>query len=98
MLRRFLSFLGLLTGVFVITFGILRPAPSIATQLPSACVYVSADVASTSSTTIIHDTDGTTCPSMPETQPCDSGIWERVHPTVTSVVDSVVFVCVQGVL
>lgn len=86
-------------GFGMVIAGIVGVEPSDATPLPSACIFVSADVENLVTTTVAVDTDGTTCPAPPPTQtmPCEDGFFQRQNPTVPGVADVFVFVCVKGV-
>lgn len=89
-------------GAVMVIAGVVGIQPSDASPVPSACVYVSADVGGVVTTTIVKDTDGMTCPSLPpdSDDPCPHGdVFTR--PTVTAPpLDTEVdaLVCIDGIL
>ncbi len=97
MRKRLTTLLCGVAGFGMVIAGIVGLEPSDATPLPSACIFVSVDVENLVTTTVVKDTDYTTCPSLPPTQPCSGDIGDQTSVTATSAVNAevVVFACIH---
>lgn len=93
---------GVIASILAIGLGVggwlLDVGEAGSTPLPSACVYVALDANGLVTTTIVEDTDGMTCTSLPPTttnDPCPNG--QLIHEADDNLgVEHEVFVCIEG--
>lgn len=99
MRKRLATVICTVAGLGMVAAGIVGVHPSDASSLPSACVYAAVDADGIVTTTVVQDTDGTTCPSLPPdpSDPCPGGMPHvHQHPTIGTVLDVEVMVCVKN--